>query len=440
MNSSRRRVGGKILVLLTLGLAVASAISATDAKAIGPILETIHVVKRVGSACYTILTEVGDGLDAVPFTRRIIDKIAAKNWRDHFNLERYHEAKEKYLEAFKSDDLQLEKWGLPETRLAYISALIERATDMPVSLADSFIDDPIHARALQLLCKGTDLGKPLTAWQVENFMNRAFLLTGKLDITKALFEPANVKKLHEMMKENLWKDSAVHGVIDLYTKFNLRVYTKTEIKEITTKEIRDLASDEVKTLETNSARAFTEAERTKFIDDAFAKKMKIDYPPLLEERMKSAQLEGKKAFWTRLFKSPRAKVAMALLTWNPVTIVHKLRPGLLPEWDFIKNRGPEVVKDCLERGWHRCLEPLEPAMRKEFKQQYYYDWTRKKIAWWAGVFTVGYAIGELYGLDPEQVQDWILDQGRAGADAIDKAFFENDDKLPAIMGVPPFVF
>jgi hypothetical protein len=441
MNSSRRRFGGKYLVGLTLGLALSSLAFVSPVEAgfsLEQLIKFYHGASKIINPCKDILSEGISGGAAVPAIRKTFEGVASKRWKDNFDVALFRR-----MEAdFKtSEKLQLVSKETPEGELAYLSALIERTTGMQITLADTFLNDPDHARALQMVCKDFNFSKPLSRYEIHQFVERAFVATGKLDVVFKDFKGEagsdTAKKLHIIMKEHLWKEMAKQGIVKHYTDLGIRIFTKEEVEKMVETEIRDEAKAEVEAAWVQSGKVLSESEKLSEIKAVYDVKYKLKFDARFGELKGSMLMEGTKKRWTRIFHSQGVQAALAVPTWFTAWL--HLHPGLLPKYEFI--RFDEVVlQDCLERGLHLCFEPLEAGVRKGLYKQHVYDIFRNRFAWWAGVFTVGFAVGELYGIEPQKIHDWIIENGKLGMEEIDRLIVENGGVLPAEYDLPPIQF
>jgi hypothetical protein len=348
------------------------------------------------SACHSLLNEAVEAADAIPFTRKIMDATLSKKWHDSFDPALYRRMKDQYVAA---ENMGLEQWGFAESELAYLSALIEKATGIKISLPDVFIDDPSHARELQLLCKGLDFSKPLTRFQLENALERAFMLTGKLDVHLSDLRHMNSDRIKVVMKEYIWKDMAKEGVVKVYADMGLLVYTKKEAEELVAKMIKD---GKVATV---------------------------------EEGMKELQVESRIRKYKRYYEHPGVQAALLVPTWHPLApgeIVQTLRPGVVPEVRWVRFKKEELAL-CMEVGIDKCLESLEPKLRTMLRVQRSYEFFRHVTAIWAGTLTFAYAYGQLFHKSPQDVQNWVATQFTSATNALQKEF----DQDPANAHMPP---
>jgi hypothetical protein len=204
-----RRVRGTIYSKVLLG-----AFALTGLVPAAWAFHPMHLLKQ----CTSLLSPVADLVDGLPLTRKILDRRLSKDWIERFDPEAYRTLKDRYL---KMEPLELEGWGFPESSLAYLSALIERSTGMELTLADLLLDDPTHARRLQLLCRKIDFSKNLTSYRLEQVLERAYLLSGKIDLSGPDLLHMGSERVREIMKEHVWKEMAKVGAVDLYRRYDL---------------------------------------------------------------------------------------------------------------------------------------------------------------------------------------------------------------------------
>jgi hypothetical protein len=357
------------------------------------------------SACYTIFNDVYEAVDAIPFTGKLMDAHFSKRWRKNFDLQVYHREHEKFM---KMEKMGLEEWGFPETELAYLTALIEKSTansKMPglkFTITDALLDDPRHARELQLLTKDLDFSKNLSRFQLEGAVQRAFILTGKLDLKFGDLLKMDPDRMRELMRLHLWKELAKEGVADVYAKMGLLVYTRSELN----------------TMRAEAARAILAGRK----------------PAHLAEEIDAMLVESTVTKWKRWQKDPKVQALLLLPTWNPATVASKLRPGVMPKVQWVRF-PPEFLKKCIEIGVDNCIGMRIAGTTRFLVTQRIYDYLTAITAVWAGVFTFGYAIGQLNDHSTEDIQDWMIRQA-TGPTREAQAEFENN---PGTVMDPVFV-
>jgi hypothetical protein len=129
------------------------------------------------------------------------------------------------------------------------------------------------------------------------------------------------------------------------------------------------------------------------------------------------------------------KGALLLPTWNPSIIATKLRPGVIPEVQWVRFT-PEELEKCLEIGAENCVKLMQGRMARQLVTQRSYDFVRHVVAIWAGVFTFGYALGELYDMKPEDVQDWIAKQGKRAVESLRAEYEKRTDPADLVPFAP----
>lgn len=190
---------------LTLAFALTAPVGAPNAHAAG----LFPLIFR----CANILEPVAAAGDAVPFVRRFLDRQLSKGWLERFDFKLYEQFRRDYRAM---DPLPLEQWGLPESSLAYVETLIERAGGFNLKLADSVLDDPNRARRLQLLVQQVDLSEPLTRYELEQLVESAYLVDGRLDFILRDLRKPDTRTLRKVVKEHVRKEIATAGVLKHY--------------------------------------------------------------------------------------------------------------------------------------------------------------------------------------------------------------------------------
>ncbi len=163
--------------------------------------------------CSNILEPIAAAGDAVPFVRRFLDRQLSKGWFERFDFSLYQKFRKDYRAM---DPLPLEQWGLPESSLAYLETLLERAGGFRLTLADSILDDPTRARRLQLLFQQVDLAQPLTRYELERLVESAYLLDGGLDLVIRGLRKPSTQTLRKVVRQHVRKEIATAGVLAHY--------------------------------------------------------------------------------------------------------------------------------------------------------------------------------------------------------------------------------
>ena len=151
------------------------------------------------------------------------------------------------------------------------------------------------------------------------------------------------------------------------------------------------------------------------------------------ERIRGLKTETRFAKWKRWSKNPGVQAALLLPTWNPATVAAKLRPGVVPEVQWVRFT-PEELEKCLTIGAEACVKIMRGRMARQLVTQRSYDFVRHVVAIWAGVFTFSYALGQLYDMKPEEVQDWVVRQGSRAVQELREEY----EKIQGTSDLVPF--
>ncbi|MBS1961585.1 MAG: hypothetical protein JST04_05185 [Bdellovibrionales bacterium] len=340
---------------------------------------------NTAEACHSVVTNAVDGLNALPLTKKILAAKLSKGWHDRFDLEMYHDLTAKYRAKIEQGTFGLEEWGFAESQLAYLTAMIEKSLDRDITIGDLFIEDPNNARALQLLCRKIDFSRNLTSHELETVVEKAFMLTGKLDLKLTDLANMSTDRVRAIMQEHAWKEMTKVGIVDLYTRMGLRTYTSREIRSMR-----------------------NEAVRAAFLD----RKIPIEQLDAELAKIQEYRVEGFMRKWKRYFRDPRLQAALVIPTWNPASMASRLHLGVLPDIAWVTFE-PAILERCMKLSLEECVKLIEPQLKTMMVVDRTYKFVQHVIAIWAGVFTFAYAIGQLNDLTPDEMQDWVVRQGKA---------------------------